>query len=99
VFTWTSGNVYKGNYFEDLRHGYGEMVWIDNSYYKGTWEVSREKSSSKLINFKSFISDFFLGYSSTQRGIQHGEGEMCMSGEYPKQGLFENNIYMGKINK
>lgn len=27
--------MYKGNYFDDLRHGYGEMYWVDGSYYKG----------------------------------------------------------------
>jgi hypothetical protein len=26
IFTWASNNIYKGNYFVDLRHGYGEMV-------------------------------------------------------------------------
>jgi hypothetical protein len=23
IFTWASGNIYKGNYFDDVRHGYG----------------------------------------------------------------------------
>ena len=30
-----------------------------------------------------------------ERGIQHGEGEMCMPGETPKKGLFECNVYIG----
>lgn len=38
VFTWASGNEYKGHYIDDLRHGYGEMTWADGSYYKGMWD-------------------------------------------------------------
>ena len=37
IFTWFSGNIYKGNYENDEREGYGEMYWTDGSYYKGTW--------------------------------------------------------------
>jgi hypothetical protein len=29
---------YVGEYFNDLRNGYGEMYWRDGSYYKGQWE-------------------------------------------------------------
>jgi len=37
VFSWESGNVYKGNYEFDMRQGYGEMYWNDGSTYKGNW--------------------------------------------------------------
>lgn len=70
VFTWASGNTYKGNYFEDLRHGYGEMIWTDLSYYKGAWEVIKKCIRISYLLFK--------------RGIQNGEGEMCMRGEKAK---------------
>lgn len=36
-FVWESGNVYKGCYKDDERHGYGEMYWVDGSCYKGEW--------------------------------------------------------------
>ena len=35
IFSWQSGNVYKGNYENDERNGYGEMSWTDGSVYKG----------------------------------------------------------------
>ena len=38
VYKWQSGNIYKGSYFDDLRHAYGEMYWTDKSYYKGMWD-------------------------------------------------------------
>jgi len=37
TFTWSSGNVYKGEFFSDERHGYGEMFWIEGSKYLGEW--------------------------------------------------------------
>ena len=30
---WESGNIYKGNYIDDERDGYGEMFWTDGSIY------------------------------------------------------------------
>jgi len=31
IFLWESGNVYKGNYKDDERDGFGEMFWTDGS--------------------------------------------------------------------
>jgi hypothetical protein len=31
------GNKYQGNYENDERHGWGTMIWIDGSIYKGQW--------------------------------------------------------------
>ncbi len=38
MFRWQSGNIYEGTYFDDMRHGYGEMRWADGSWYKGEWK-------------------------------------------------------------
>lgn len=37
VFTWASGNIYKGEYSEDERNGNGQMLWTDGSMYEGEW--------------------------------------------------------------
>jgi hypothetical protein len=29
--------MYKGNFINDLKHGYGEMYWYDGTVYKGEW--------------------------------------------------------------
>jgi hypothetical protein len=36
---WESGNIYKGNYVDDERDGYGEMFWTDGSFYQGEWKA------------------------------------------------------------
>lgn len=35
TYSWTSGNIYKGEYLNDERHGNGQMIWTDGSYYDG----------------------------------------------------------------
>ena len=37
------GDVYKGNYKEDERHGYGEMYWKDGQLYKGDWKEGKQR--------------------------------------------------------
>jgi len=37
VFSWESGNMYKGGYKDDERDGFGEMFWTDCSIYQGEW--------------------------------------------------------------
>lgn len=34
-YQWASGNIYKGDYHNDERHGEGKMIWTDDSYYDG----------------------------------------------------------------
>lgn len=55
MFTWQAGNVYKGNYFDDVRHGFGEMCWNDGSWYKGQWEkgIQHGEGTALLIQAKS----------------------------------------------
>ena len=35
TYSWASGNIYKGDYFNDERHGNGQMIWTDGSMYDG----------------------------------------------------------------
>lgn len=41
--------MYKGNYKEDLRHGYGEMHWTDGSIYKGEWLKGIQHGYGEMI--------------------------------------------------
>ena len=48
VFTWDSGNVYKGSYQYDKKNGYGEMQWTDGSCYKGQWKDGNQEGKGCL---------------------------------------------------
>ena len=36
-FHWGSGNIYKGQYKDDVREGHGEMRWAEGCRYIGEW--------------------------------------------------------------
>lgn len=38
VFKWKTGRYYKGEYKDDLKHGYGELYSINGKVYKGNWD-------------------------------------------------------------
>lgn len=37
-YKYSGGNVYKGNFKDQLRNGYGEFKWADGSVYKGNFK-------------------------------------------------------------
>jgi hypothetical protein len=41
--------VYTGQYKDDERDGYGEMVWTDTSVYKGEWIRGIQHGHGKMI--------------------------------------------------
>jgi hypothetical protein len=49
MFTWASGNTYKGEYKEDERDGYGEMRWTDGSIYLGEWSRGIQHGQGKMM--------------------------------------------------
>ena len=38
-----------GEYFEDNRHGYGEMKWADGSEYKGFWKNGVPSGKGRML--------------------------------------------------
>lgn len=36
-FKYANGTEYIGEFQDDLRHGYGEIVWPNKANYKGYW--------------------------------------------------------------
>lgn len=42
MFTWAEGNIYKGDYVNDLREGFGEMFWTDGTVFKGSWKADQQ---------------------------------------------------------
>jgi hypothetical protein len=38
VFVYGDGTVYRGEYAEGLRDGFGKCHWIDGEYHLGYWK-------------------------------------------------------------
>ena len=49
VFTWASGNIYKGSFIEDERHLQGSMLWTDGSVYEGEWQRGIQHGLGRII--------------------------------------------------
>jgi hypothetical protein len=41
--------VYKGNYNQDERDGFGEMVFTDGTIYKGNWHRGLQTGKAQMI--------------------------------------------------
>ena len=35
--SYPNGDVYEGEWLEDVRHGYGELKYIRGDYFQGSW--------------------------------------------------------------
>ena len=47
-FTWTDGDSYDGEWFNEQRHGVGTFKWADGSIYKGQWEEGLKNGFGKV---------------------------------------------------
>lgn len=84
IFSWESGNVYKGNYKEDERDGYGEMYWTDGSQYKGDWKKGVQHGYGSLVAADGthlegyYDNNMYVGKSPTRQGpiMEDYDGEL-----------------------
>lgn len=38
IYNWPDGKYYKGEFFNDKKHGYGELYHNEALKYKGNWD-------------------------------------------------------------
>ena len=53
LFTWPDcGKVYKGEYRDDKKHGYGEISWPDGRKYAGQWVNGKQHGHGTYVSSK-----------------------------------------------
>jgi hypothetical protein len=53
VYIWENGDYYKGEFFQDVRHGYGEFFTNNAIVYKGGWDNGKEAPHLKIQKRKN----------------------------------------------
>ena len=56
VYTWSNGCRYRGQFENDLRHGYGEMMEVDGTVHRGSW-VDGVQKDRRYFEIKQAATD------------------------------------------
>ena len=80
---------YDGEWVNDKKFGYGVYNWASGNYYEGNYFDDLRHGYGEM-----FWIDGSIYKGNWEKGIQNGEGELHMSGNRPKIGLFQNNVYI-----
>merc|ERR1712066_108599 len=68
----TVGYVYKGDFQNSLRHGFGEAVFTNGWVYTGEWRLSRKLKGKQIYNDPERPGDIYEG--EFKNDMRHGEG-------------------------
>lgn len=76
VYKYLNGDVYEGDFVDGKRHGLGEYIYSDNSYYRGEWEndfkcgrgvySKTTKEYNGIWKNNNFISGFIFDIKNLQ---------------------------------
>ena len=95
MFKWHTGNIYKGEYRQDEKEGFGEMVWIDNSKYVGQWEKGIQHGYGRLVLPDKTVKEGYFERNIYKGGIPPGFGVS----EHSKYGREKQAVEAGNGDK
>jgi len=49
IFKWSNGQIFKGNYHFEKKHGKGELRLVDGTIIKGNWDNGRLEGESIVM--------------------------------------------------
>ena len=85
IIHFVSGNVFEGNWENDLRNGYGKMTWSDGDVFEGNYENDAKNGYGKMT-----WSDGDVYEGNWENGNQHGYGKYTWSDGDVYEGNWEN---------
>lgn len=90
MYTHTTGEIYIGEFVNEMRYGRGHYHMKDSSVYVGNFEYDlfEGKGLLKFPDENSYDGDF-------KKGLYHGEGVFTLKSGKKKRGEFSN----GKLVK
>ncbi|KAK7100769.1 radial spoke head 10 homolog B-like isoform X2 [Littorina saxatilis] len=102
VRQYTSGNLYKGMWFGNVRHGQGTMKWVDrNQIYTGQWENGIQHGIGQHIWLLSRVPGSQYPMRNMYdgefvNGLRHGCGSFHYANGACYSGFWKNNMKHGK---
>ncbi|XP_076440634.1 radial spoke head 10 homolog B-like isoform X2 [Babylonia areolata] len=102
VRQYPSGNMYKGMWFSNVRHGQGTMKWIDhNQIYNGQWENGIQHGMGQHIWLLGRVPGSQYPMRNMYdgelvNGLRHGFGTFHYANGASYSGYWKNNMKHGK---
>lgn len=90
TYVWNNGNIYEGEFSEDLMHGKGKLYIVGKGTYEGEF-VEGKKSGQGTFNFTN--GDTYKGAWLNDK--MEGEGKYTFSNGDIYSGDFSNNMFNG----
>jgi len=85
IIHYAGGNVFEGNYENDLRNGYGKFTWSNGDVYEGNWENDYQNGYAKKT-----WSDGSVYEGNWKNGVANGYGKITWSDGDVYEGNWEN---------
>ena len=88
IYKWSNGDIYEGNYKDDLKHGYGKFYWAGGNIYQGNYKDDLKHGYGK-VTFSN--GDVYVG--NWEDGVKHGYGKYT----WADGDTYEGNWYKGEM--
>lgn len=89
--TYANGNVYDGDWNNDIKEGDGKMTYVNGDVYEGSWEYDVIEGDGKMTYANG---DVYEG--SWRNDVRDGKGKMTYINKNVYDGEWNNNVRDGK---